>query len=111
MKRLLTVITLLAAIILGLSLGIWWNRESASSKGHYCNNILRQIETAKEQAAQTLGLARGSQISVEQITPYLFGNQMPRCPSGGEYTLNRLGQDATCSLGKESPPYWHKLAE
>jgi hypothetical protein len=26
----------------------------------------------------------------------------PVCPSGGEYTLNPIGQDPTCSIGAET---------
>ena len=102
MRRVVITVILLLLLILGVVFGCWSKKEQVKSQGLYCNNQLRQIDGAKEQAAQVLGVSDRSIIAEDQIAPYIK-NGMPKCPSGGTYTIKLLGQDPTCSLAPEDP--------
>jgi hypothetical protein len=62
-----------------------------------CINNLRIIDAAKEQCALEKNLKDGQAVSTTDISKYLPGGMMPKCPAGGQYTVNPIGKDPTCS--------------
>ena len=69
-----------------------------------CLNNLRQIDAAKQQWALEKGKTVEAIPAPQDLAPYLPGNTLPVCPSGGAYTLNAVGQLPTCSIpGHELP--------
>jgi hypothetical protein len=62
-----------------------------------CINNLRTIDAAKEQCALEKNLKDGQVVSATDISKYLPGGMMPKCPDGGQYTINPIGKDPTCS--------------
>ena len=63
-----------------------------------CINNLRQIDAAKQQWALENKKPDNTLVSDVNITPYLPGNALPVCPSGGSYTINPVGVAPTCSV-------------
>ncbi len=64
-----------------------------------CNNIIRQIDAAKEQYRVEHVLADGDFVSPEQLGPYLDGGWKGNtCPAGGMYQVNPVGQNPRCSV-------------
>jgi hypothetical protein len=88
--------------------------EIKRTKGLYCTSNLREIDAAKEQAAQALGLKEGDTVTEEQVAKYCRGNAIPQCPSNGKYTLDVIGQNPKCSLGNPKAQgernWWHRLS-
>jgi hypothetical protein len=67
-----------------------------------CIGNLRQLEGAKSQVAINLDLKKDDTMDSEERLKEFFGlldGQM-ECPSGGTYTINPIGVEATCSLGE-----------
>jgi hypothetical protein len=76
-----------------------WN--SRKPKAGYIT-ILERL-SGKAAVAQKKGLKQGDVIDLESLAkehawPY-------RCPSGGKYSINRVGENPTCSITD------HKLSE
>jgi DNA repair exonuclease SbcCD ATPase subunit len=63
-----------------------------------CINSLRQLDAAKQQWALENNKPAGTPASAADLAPYLPGNALPVCPSGGGYTINPVGQPAVCSI-------------
>lgn len=87
------------------------NRERAH--GELCTKQLWQIDSAMEQAALSLHLRDSDTLTEAQITPYLAGQRLPKCPSGGTYTIRDLRSGPVCSLRKPdahgSEREWHNI--
>ena len=62
-----------------------------------CINNLRQLDAAKQQWALEFTKTAESLPTAQNLAPYLKGNALPVCPSGGTYTLNAVGVAPTCS--------------
>lgn len=71
----------------------------AQAQKNACINNLRQIDGAKQQWALENKKAVGALVSANDVSPYIKGDALPACPSGGTYTLNLVGINPTCSLG------------
>jgi hypothetical protein len=74
-----------------------------------CINNLRYIEAAKQEWALKNGKTNGSIVTENDIMPYLKGwsqpkTNFPECPSGGKYTIGKIGENPTCSLGANVYP-------
>ena len=63
-----------------------------------CINNLRQIDGAKQQWALEHKKPVNTLVAATDISPYLRGNALPTCPSGGTYTVNPVGTSPTCSI-------------
>lgn len=115
MKKALIILLPLLTFVAGFFLGISFEKEKNKSEGLFCNNQLRQIEAAKDQYALENGLTNGSVITWEQIERPSAGylKAKVRCPAGGDYTINVIGQNDTCSLGNPNTQgeksSWHRL--
>jgi len=94
-----------------LFLGWFFNRPLHSGVQHvYCINNLRQIDVAAQEFALEKGKTNGEAINFpDDLTPYIKLNsagKIPLCPQGGFYTLKKVGDKPTCSLGtKLGPPH------
>ena len=103
----LLVLLVLAVIAASVTLGV--TQAINDSKGRECAVNLATIEGAKDEFARdNPGVAL---TSVDQLKPYLrYG--LPTCPAGGTYdNILDLNQRCTCSLGTDSKPGYHSLAQ
>lgn len=72
-------------------------KDRAASQKNECEAYLNQIDTAKEMYAIDNNLSDGASIQWSNIVPkYLKTKE--KCSSGGEYKLNPIGTDPTCSI-------------
>jgi hypothetical protein len=72
----------------------------ATSQQNACINNLRQFDAAENQWALEKGKKTGDVCTEEDLKPYvrLVGGQLPKCPAGGTYTINPVGEAPICSL-------------
>ncbi|MBN1670226.1 MAG: hypothetical protein JXR37_04295 [Kiritimatiellae bacterium] len=90
----------LAVCVAGALLGRY--RAQRRSFRHACIGNLRQIDGAKEQWAMMYGVTNGTPTG-EQLGEFIKGGwRTVVCPSGGEYRINPLGEDPTCSIAGHS---------
>jgi hypothetical protein len=89
-------------------------QEPWTSPGNACINNMRRIEAAKKEWALEHNAKTDDVVTVSDIKPYLDrdldpngkpylkidskGN-LPKCPSGGTYTIGKVGEPPTCSVG------------
>lgn len=82
--------------------------EQATAYANECINHLRQIDAAVNQFALEQGKKAGDPINFPtDLKPYIRLDQngnIPGCPLGGVYTLKRVGDLPTCSLGDSVHP-------
>ncbi len=70
-----------------------------------CLLNLRQIESASYQFSVDKNLTIGEKINYpNDLLPYFKDRKVPICPSGGVYSINRIGDVPTCSLGTNVTP-------
>jgi hypothetical protein len=73
-----------------------------------CINNLRQLNAAANQFAIEHHLTNGEAIRFpDDLTPYIKLNsagKIPPCPLGGVYSIKRVGDTPTCSLGTTVTP-------
>ena len=87
-----------------------------TSPANACINNLRQIDAAKNQWAFEHNAKSNDIITINDIRPYIErernnsfvkldakGN-LPKCPSGGIYTIGKIGEPPICSLGTNALP-------
>jgi chromosome segregation ATPase len=66
-----------------------------------CINNLRQIDAAKQQWALEFSKTTDAIPTEQDLTPYIkldASGNIPRCPSGGVYTIGAVGVQPTCSI-------------
>lgn len=91
-------------------------REPNTSPVNACINNLRQIDAAKNEWTLEHNGKTNDVVTVDDIRPYFKdpngkpyikldakGN-LPKCPSGGTYTIGKIGEPPTCSLGTTVDP-------
>ncbi len=98
---LLEVIFLLAIGLLLYKLA-WPNFKAQRQqvKRGICLAHLERIDTAKRQWAEQTRMPTNAAVEWRQILPLLKLEEPPRCPSGGSYQLNRVGEPPTCDFGR-----------
>jgi chromosome segregation ATPase len=69
-----------------------------------CINNLRQIDGAKQQWALEYNKNDGAIPTVSDLLPYLRDNVFPVCPSGGNYNINAVAVNPTCSITGHALP-------
>jgi hypothetical protein len=89
------------------------------SPANVCINNLRQIDVAKNQWGIEHNAKTNDVVTVSAIKPYLerlvdprgkpyikldAKGDLPKCPSGGTYTIGEIGEPPTCSLGTSVDP-------
>ena len=76
--------------------------------GNACINNLRQIDAAAQEFALEHGKTNGEAINYpDDLTPYIKLNKdgkIPPCPQGGVYSIKKVGDNPTCSLGTTVTP-------
>jgi hypothetical protein len=106
----ITLVCAFAAILVFVS--IFPPREHYSSY-NICINNLRMIDAAKNEWALEHNAKTNDTPTWEDIKPYLERDpehdkpfvkfdpksNLPICPSGGVYTIGKIGEPPTCSLG------------
>jgi len=83
-----------------------------ASSANACINNLRQIDAAKAEWALENGKTNGASVTENDIKPYIkldANGNIPRCALGGAYTIGRIGEDPTCSVGNRAWPNTHAL--
>jgi competence protein ComGC len=80
----------------------------STSAANACINNLRQIDAAANQFALEHNKTNGEAINFpDDLTPYIKLNsagKIPSCPNGGVYSIKRVGDLPTCSLGLAGNP-------
>ena len=81
-----------------------------TSTANACINNLRQIDAAANEFALEKDKTNGEAINYpDDLTPYIKLNQegkIPGCPQGGTYSIKKVGDKPTCSLGTTvNPPH------
>ena len=66
-------------------------RARTTSQKNTCINNLRQIDSAIDQFAIENNKSNGDNVHRINVTPYLKGNKLPRCPANGTYALANVG--------------------
>jgi hypothetical protein len=73
-----------------------------------CINNLRQIDAAANEFALEKNLKTGDKINFpDDLTPYIKltkDGKIPPCPQGGIYSIKKVGDTPTCSLGTTVTP-------
>jgi len=99
------LIILFGSLVVGLPVFI---KARSSSSVCACINNLRQIDAAANQFALEHSLTNGAPIHFpNDLTPYIKLNsagKIPGCPQGGIYSIQRVGDTPTCSLGSNVTP-------
>ena len=78
-----------------------------SDGGRPCIEIMRELQSAKDQWALENGKTNGTVATENDIKPYIKLNakgDIPSCPQGGIYTIGKVGENPTCSLGTTVTP-------
>ena len=75
-----------------------------------CIKNLRQIDAAKKQWVLEHNGKTGDVVTEYDLTPYTKLDSecyvFPTCPQGGAYTIGKIGEPPTCSLGTTvNPPH------
>ena len=73
----------------------------AATERNACINNLRQIDAAKQQWALEKNKTAEAVPTEQDIAPYFkldASGNLPKCPSGGTYTLNAVGELPSCSV-------------
>jgi len=91
-------------------------RDPWTSPANACINNMRQIDAAKNEWALEHNAKSNDVVTINDIRPYIErernnafikldakGN-LPKCPSGGIYTIGKVGESPTCSLGTNVIP-------
>jgi hypothetical protein len=79
-----------------------------TSMANACINNQRQIDAAAMEFALEHGKTNGEAINFpHDLTPYIKLNsqgKIPSCPAGGIYSIKKVGETPTCSLGTTVTP-------
>jgi hypothetical protein len=115
--REITVLVVLLGFIAFVAIPNWGNGLShRTSPANACINNMRQIDAAKSEWALEHNAKSNDVVTINDIRPYIElernnpyikldakGN-LPKCPSGGTYTIGKVGEPPTCSLGTTVTP-------
>jgi len=105
--RILILLPLLSIAIL-LAGAPYFIKPGCTSAANACINNLREIDAAANELALEKNLRTGDKINYpDDLTPYIKLNKdgrIPPCPQGGVYSLKKVGDAPTCSLGTTVTP-------
>lgn len=62
-----------------------------------CVDNLRRLDRAVEKWAIAQGKRTHAPVNLPELLDYLPGRALPVCPSGGGYTIGRVGETPACS--------------
>lgn len=92
---------MIVVLIIGMLLAIAvpnFIRARETSRSRTCIANLRRIEGAKEQAAMELRMVGADVPTQAQLEPNYL-KDWPECPSGGDYVINAVNANPTCTTG------------
>jgi hypothetical protein len=111
-KRFITAFASIAALIVIAAAGLrWYVRTHTMPAAHPCVNNLAVIDGCVQQWTLEKHKTTNDTPTWEDLRPWLTRGtnyQVPVCPQGGTYTLGRVGESPTCSIGERDPLY-HSL--
>ena len=98
-----------AVLICLIGFFIWVAMPNLVSNGRHqpsfvCINNLLQLDGAKNVLIYEHYLTNGEIVTMNQLTNYLRPPVIRKCPSGGIYTIGKVGEPVTCSLGTTVTP-------
>src|SRR6266567_2584184 len=106
MSRKILILVLTSALVLSFSALVVSNfvRARNTTASNACINSLRQIDGAKQQWALENSKTTNDVPSWDEIGPYIGRGPQGdlsglRCQKGGTYTIGRVGDPPTCSIG------------
>ncbi len=70
----------------------------AIAERNVCINHLRQIDAAKQTWALENNKTAEAVPTAEQLLPFFKDETFPVCPSGGNYSINAVGELPACSI-------------
>jgi hypothetical protein len=102
-------VVVICAITIFMAIALYFNyKPYTTGPANTCINNLRQIDVAAQEFAQEKGKTNGEAINYpDDLTPYIKLNKdgkIPPCPSGGIYSIKKVGDVPTCSLGTTVTP-------
>jgi hypothetical protein len=68
-----------------------------------CLKNQEDIARAIDEAAKAKGSKTGDTVDIKELVGKLSYGTMPTCPAGGTYTITKVGEPPTCSLGNHKP--------
>ncbi len=83
-----------------------FSKARETTRKNACINNLRQIDSAKEQWALAEDKADDHTVTEAdegEIVLYIRGG-MPECPADGDYEVNDIGADPTCTIADHVLP-------
>jgi len=89
------IVIMVISILLMIAMPNFINAR-ANGRLKACVSNLKQLESAKEQYALENGVNNGEAVGWNNIVP-TYVKEQPVCPAGGEYNLQVIGQEVTCS--------------
>src|SRR2546427_7678851 len=92
MSKIIAVVVALAVVVLAVAVVPAFIRARNTSASNACVNHLRQIAGAKEQWVAENRRTTNDIPSWADIKPYLWHEEVPRCPDGGTYIPGRVGE-------------------
>jgi hypothetical protein len=99
-------LTILAFLCIGIFVVVVipnFIKARSTTAANACVNNLRQIDAAANEFALEKNLKAGEKINFpNNLTPYIKLNsqgKIPPCPQGGIYSIKKVGDTPTCSLG------------
>jgi hypothetical protein len=103
-KKLMFVISGGVLVAMVLAVGIIYRIKSAPSAtaGNTCVNNLRILDSCKQEWVLEHKKATNDTPTWDDLRPYVpnwWTNNIPVCPAGGTYTIGRIGEHPTCSIG------------
>ena len=100
-------------IIFGALMAITWpvhQKARSTQRSRACQENLQRIDRAKEQWALDNGKEDGAAVTWDDLVGSYLA-KMPKCPAGGDYQLNPIGNDPTCTCQVKDWEVPHSLEE
>lgn len=91
------IVVLIIGILLAIAVPNFIQARN-TSRTRTCIANLRQIEAAKEQWAMETNQASTATPAQGDLMP-TYMKSWPACPAAGTYTIGRVDQNPTCSVG------------
>ena len=91
------VVIMIIALILAIAVPVFIMARQ-KSQASVCVSHLRQIQGAKERWAIENKKDNDAEPSIGDLYPSYIKTR-PHCPSGGEYSINKVSQPVVCSYG------------
>ena len=99
---------MIVVLIIGILLAIAvpnFVKARESSRARSCVANLKQIDAAKEQwAMDTNARSNAEPTWNDLVGDDRYIKAQPTCPSGGVYTIQPLGTNPTCNIGRNATP-------